>query len=158
MHHTGDPHSHHHAHGGADASIARLATFATVHCLAGCAVGEWIGLAIGVTLGLDPWTTMALATLLGFITGYLLGLWPLVRRGMGWTQAFRTLWLGETVSIAVMELAMNVTDYHLGGVQAASVFNAQFWLGFAAALPAGFITAWPINWWLLRANIKREHH
>lgn len=139
-------------------SPSRLATSATLHCLTGCAIGELAGLAIGVTLKLNPWTTMTLATLLGFASGYTLGLWPLVQRGATWLGAFRTIWLGETISIAVMELAMNFTDYHIGGVKTASVLTPIFWLGYAAALPAGFIAAWPVNYWLLKRNIKRHCH
>ena len=150
----------HHAHQahGAAASPARLTTSATLHCLTGCAIGEWIGLAVGVSMGLNPWVTMALATVLGFASGYTLGLWPLVKQGMSWASAFRTIWLGETISIAVMEFAMNFTDYHVGGVQVGSLLAPQFWLGYAAALPAGFIAAWPVNWWLLNRNIKKECH
>lgn len=113
---------------------------------------------IGVSLGLNPWATMALATVLGFGSGYALGLRPLVRQGMGVMQAFRTIWLGETVSIAVMEFAMNFTDYHVGGVSVGSVFEPRFWLGYALAVPAGFIAAWPVNYWLLRKSIKQSCH
>ena len=147
----------HHGHGHATSPVG-LATSATIHCLTGCAIGEFIGLAIGVTLGLNPWTTMALATALGFASGYSLGLWPLVKQGMTWAAAFKAIWLGETISIAVMELAMNFTDYHIGGVQTASIFAAKFWLGYAAALPAGFLAAWPVNYWLLGRNIKQQCH
>lgn len=153
-HHT----PHHAHHGAADASPAALATSATIHCLTGCAIGELAGLMVGVSLGLNPWTTMALATVLGFISGYALGLRPLVQQGMGVAQAFRTIWLGETISIAVMELAMNFTDYHVGGVAVASVLEPRFWLGYALALPAGFIAAWPVNWLLLRKNVKKQCH
>ncbi len=147
---------HHHGHGGG--SAAGLATSATLHCLTGCAIGEFIGLLIGVALGLDPWTTMAFATLLGFASGYSLGLLPVMRQGMTFVQAFRAIWLGETISIAVMELAMNVTDYHVGGVTTGSVLSLQFWLGYAAALPAGFLAAWPVNYWLLKKNVKQHCH
>jgi hypothetical protein len=153
MHHLGN-----HAGHGAATSLPMLATAATFHCLVGCAIGEWIGLAIGVTLGFEPMATMALATVLGFASGYALGLWPLVKQGMTWTVAFKTLWLGETISIAVMEFTMNAVDYMVGGVQAGSVLSLRFWLGFAVALPAGFLAAWPVNWWLLRANVKRKCH
>ncbi len=150
--------SHAQAHGHGAPSLPRLTTAATIHCLVGCAIGEFIGLAIGVSLGLNPWFTMTLATLLGFVGGYTLGLWPLVRQRMGWMEAFRVIWLGETVSIAVMELAMNFTDYHVGGVQVASVLVLRFWLGYAAALPVGFVAAWPVNYWLLKRNIKQHSH
>ena len=159
MHHA-HHHSHHahHGHHTAAASATGLATAATLHCLTGCAIGELAGLLIGVAIGLDPWTTMALATAMGFLSGYLLGLRPLVRQGLGWVQAFKTIWLGETISIAAMELAMNVTDYQVGGVGATSVFAARFWLGYALALPAGFIAAWPVNYWLLRNSVKKPCH
>ena len=139
-------------------SSFKLATHATIHCLLGCAIGELAGLAIGVSIGLDPWATILLATLLGFSSGYLLGLWPLVRTGKTWKEAFRLIWLGETISIAVMELVMNVVDYNLGGMQASSVMSTQFWLGYLFALPAGFVAAWPVNYWLLRRDIKKPCH
>ncbi|HEX4872974.1 MAG TPA: DUF4396 domain-containing protein [Nevskiaceae bacterium] len=156
-HHT---HHAHHAHHGPGAGGSRwsLTTAATLHCLSGCAIGEFVGLAIGVSLGLDPWTTMALATVLGFASGYTLGLWPLVRQGQSWRQAFRTLWLGETISIGVMEFTMNLTDYHVGGVMAHSLLDPVFWLGFGAALVAGFVVAWPVNAWLLGRQIKKPCH
>lgn len=151
-------HAHHAHHGHGGGSLASLATAATIHCLTGCAIGELAGLAIGVSLGWNPWATMALATVLGFASGYTLGLWPLVKQGMTWLGAFKTIWLGETVSIAVMEFAMNFTDYHVGGVQAASILSPTFWLGYAAALPAGFLVAWPVNYWLLGRNVKQRCH
>lgn len=147
-----------HGHGSAGPSLVHLTTSATTHCLIGCAIGEWIGLAIGVSAGLNAWLTMALGTIMGFAGGFTLGLWPLTRQGMSWARAFRTIWLGETISIAVMEIVMNFTDYHVGGVQAPSLLSRQFWLGYAAALPAGFIAAWPVNFWLLKRNIKQHYH
>lgn len=147
------------AHSGhTTGSSFNLATYATLHCLLGCAIGELAGLAIGVSLGLEPWATILLATVLGFLSGYLLGLWPLVRTGKTWGEAFRLIWLGETISIGVMELVMNVVDYNLGGVHASSVASAQFWIGYVFALPAGFIAAWPVNYWLLNRQIKQPCH
>jgi hypothetical protein len=147
-----------HGHHAAGASQASLATSSTLHCLTGCAIGEWIGLAIGVTLGWNPWFTMAFATVLAFISGYSLGLLPLIRQGLRPWQAFKTIWLGETLSIAVMEFAMNFTDYHVGGVTAGSIFAPVFWTGFIAAMAAGFAAAWPMNYWLLRRSIKKPCH
>lgn len=162
MDHSRHAHHSHHAHHAAPGktapTLARLTTSATLHCLTGCAIGEFAGLAIGVSLGLGVWPTMALATVLGFASGYALGLRPLVRQGMGVAQAFRTIWLGETVSIAVMEFAMNFTDYHVGGVAVSSILEPRFWLGYALALPAGFIVAWPVNGFLLRRSVKKPCH
>ncbi len=156
-HHEREPRAAtHHGHG--TGSRGKLATHATVHCLLGCAIGELAGLMIGVSLGFDPWATIALATVLGFASGYVLGLVPLVRTGKTWGEAFRMIWLGETISIGVMELVMNVVDYNLGGVHASSVMSFQFWIGYLFALPAGFIAAWPVNYWLLGREIKQPCH
>lgn len=156
-HHEEIAHHHHH-HADQAASTFKLSVQATIHCLTGCAIGELLGLVIGVTLGLNPWTTMAMATVLGFVSGYTLGLRPLVKQGKGWLEAFRIIWLGETISISVMEVVMNFTDYHVGGVAAPSIMNAQFWYGYGLALPAGFAAALPVNYWLLKRNVKEPCH
>ena len=91
-------------------SSARLGAASTLHCLTGCAIGEIIGLSLGVSLGWSPWITMTVATLLAYLSGFLLGLRPLVKTGMSWRAALQAIWLGEVISIGVMELAMNFTD------------------------------------------------
>ncbi len=148
----------HHAHGTTGGSLSKLTTSATLHCLTGCAVGDFVGLAIGIGLGLGPWPTMALAVFFGFVSGFAFSLVPLLRGGLTFAQAWRAIWLGETISIAIMELAMNFADYHVGGVQVASMLHARFWLGYGAALIAGFAAAWPVNRWMLTRAIKKPCH
>lgn len=149
-------HGAHGAHGAG--SLARLTTAATLHCLVGCAIGELLGLAIGVHYGLGPWVTMALATALGFVSGFAVSLIPLVRSGLTLAGAWRAIWLGETISIAAMELAMNLADYHVGGMGASSVADPMFWAGYGAALVAGFVVAWPVNRWMLGRELKKPCH
>lgn len=151
--------SHAHLHNGhGNGSLINLTTSATLHCLVGCGIGELIGLSIGVTLGLAPWATIVLATTLGFAFGFALGLVPLLRRGMNVAQAFKAIWLGELISISVMEVAMNFTDYHVGGITAPSIMSLVFWTGYGAALVAGFVAAWPVNYWMLSRSIKKPCH
>ncbi len=52
---------------------------------------------------------------------------------------------------------MNTIDYGVGGMQAASVLDPIFWAGIAAAVPAGFLAAWPVNWWLIKRDLKKCH-
>lgn len=143
---------------GRDDNIFVTSAQATLHCLTGCVIGEVTGLMIGIALGLGPWVSMTLATVLGYITGMTLGIVPVARRkkiSMG--SAFRIIWIGEVISIGVMEFAMNAMDYYVGGVQANSLLEPVFWIGIAAAVPAGFVAAWPVNWWLLKRNLKACH-
>jgi hypothetical protein len=152
-------HSSHSGHGHHGSGGALATSFhATVHCLSGCVIGEVAGLAIGVTLGLPPLVTIALATGLAYATGMTLGLVPVMRRErIGMLAALKIIWVGEVVSIGVMELAMNWVDYEMGGMGAQSVASWMFWRGLAFAVPAGFIAAWPVNYWLLRRNLKACH-
>lgn len=137
---------------------ARTAASATVHCLSGCAIGEFIGLAMGVHYGWTPALTMTIATILAFITGFGLTLIPLMRgRGLSFRQAWKIVWIGETVSITVMEIAMNFTDYHMGGMTVAGLHEPWFWISFGFAMAAGFAAAFPVNWWLLSRNLKNCH-
>lgn len=152
---TGTCHHHEDTH-HSEATWGGAAS-ATVHCLTGCAIGEFAGLAIGVQLGFTPIATMALATVLAFISGYALTIFPFVRRGVSLKQALKTVWLGELISISVMEIAMNYTDYQMGGMSVSSLAEPLFWGSYAAALVAGFIAAWPINFILLKRNLKNCH-
>jgi hypothetical protein len=157
--HTGAERPAHHAHDGAHGGGSLATSFhATVHCLTGCVIGEVAGLMIGVTLGLSAFATIALATGLAYATGMTLGLVPVMRRErIGALAALRIIWLGEVISIGVMELVMNWVDYEMGGMAAPSVASWMFWRGIAIAVPAGFLAAWPVNYWLLRRNLKACH-
>lgn len=148
-------HGHHHASG---AGPWRVAAQASLHCLAGCVIGEAAGLAVGVGLGLAAWQTILLATILSYASGMTLGLVPVIRsRGRGLLDALRIIWVGEVVSIGVMEIAMNAVDYALGGMGAPSLFSWMFVRGLAIAVPAGFVAAWPVNYWLIRRELKSCH-
>jgi hypothetical protein len=147
-------HRDHGGHGGAFATSLH----ATLHCLTGCVIGEVAGLAIGVALGFPPFATIALATGLAYFSGMTLGLVPVMRRErIGMLAALRIIWIGEVISIGVMELVMNWVDYEMGGMAAPSVLSWMFWRGLVFAVPAGFLAAWPVNYWLLKRNLKACH-
>jgi len=145
----------HHGHGGGP---FKTSFHATLHCLTGCVIGEVTGLLIGVSLGLGPWPTIILATALSYLSGMTLGLLPVMRdRGATVLQALKIIWIGEVISIGVMEVVMNFVDYQMGGMTAPSVMTWMFWRGIVFAVPAGFVAAWPVNYWLLRRNLKACH-
>jgi len=131
---------------------------ATLHCLTGCIIGEVAGLMIGVGLGLAAWQTIALATVLSYLSGFTLGVLPVMRsRRADFLDALRIIWIGEAVSIGVMEIVMNWVDYEMGGMAAPSILTWMFWRGLVFAIPAGFLAAWPVNYWLIRRDLKACH-
>ena len=152
--HSHQAHGHHSGSGGAFRTSAQ----ATIHCLTGCVIGEVVGLGIGVTLGLGNWPTIILATGLAYVSGITLGLLPVMKgREVGLIEAFRIIWVGEFISIGVMEIVMNFVDYRMGGMSAPSVASWMFWRGILFAVPAGFLAAWPVNYWLLKRELKACH-
>jgi len=150
------PHAHHGSHGQ---SMAKTSAQATFHCLTGCVIGEVIGLSIGVHYGLGMWPTMILATVLAYIAGFSLAIPPIMRREkLTFAQTMKAIWLGEAISIGVMEVVMNGVDYAIGGVQAMSLSEPIFYIGLIVAIPAGFLAAWPVNYVLLKKEIKGKCH
>ena len=150
-------HAHgHHGHGGG--GPLRTSAQATLHCLTGCVIGEVAGLVIGTLIGLSPWPMIILATILSYASGITLGLIPVTRdRQIGLLGALRIIWIGEVISIGVMEIVMNFVDYQMGGMGAKSVLVWTFWRGLVFAIPAGFLAAWPVNWGLLKRELKACH-
>ena len=156
--HSHHNHSVHGQHGHAGGGTLRTSAQATIHCLTGCIIGEIAGLMIGVSLGLGAWPTIVLATALAYLSGITLGLLPVMKgRGVSLIEAFRIIWVGEVISIGVMEVVMNYVDYRMGGMGAPSILAWQFWRGLLFAVPAGFLAAWPVNYWLLKRELKSCH-
>ena len=147
-------HGHHHHHGTA----LKTSAHATLHCLLGCVIGEVAGLAIGITLGLGVAATITLAVILAYVSGLSLAVLPVMKHErLCFTRALRVVWIGEGISIGIMELVMNWVDYWIGGVQAMSVLKPIFWLGLLVAVPAAFVAAWPVNHWLLEKELRAPH-
>lgn len=131
---------------------------ATLHCLLGCVIGEVAGLAIGITLGLGVAITITLAVILAYLSGLSLAILSIMKHErLSFGAAFRVVWIGEGISIGIMELVMNWVDYWIGGVQAMSVLEPIFWLGLLVAVPAAFLAAWPVNHWLLEKELRAPH-
>ncbi len=160
MQHQHAENSHCHVnHAGQEHGIGKISMHATLHCLTGCVIGEVTGLVIGVHYGLGMWPTMILATVLAYVVGFSLAIPPIMKKkNLGFKQTFRAIWLGETISIGVMEVVMNAVDYAVGGVQAASLASPIFYIGIAFAIPAGFLAGWPVNYLLLKNEIKDDCH
>jgi Domain of unknown function (DUF4396) len=134
-----------------------LALSATLHCLLGCGIGEITGVIIGTALGWDMVPTMVLAVILGIIGGFALGIIPLRNAGFPWARAFKTVLIAEGLSIAVMETAQVLTEIYTPGVMEAGLTDGLFWMGMGLAMVAGFVAAFPVNYWLIGRGITHKH-
>ena len=147
-----------HAHAGGEREpYFKLAFSATLHCLLGCGLGEVLGVILGRILGMGNVSTMVLAVLLGFVFGFGLGLWPLLRGGFRFAEAVKIVLVAEGLSIAVMETAEVLVQVYTPGVMEAALTDGIFWLGMLAALTAGFAAAFPVNLILVKNGIRHRH-
>jgi hypothetical protein len=149
-------HNHHHTNTEATNTF-QLALSATLHCLLGCGLGEVAGMAIGSALGWDNLSQMALAIVLGFIGGFALGMRPLLKAKFTFKRAFKQVLIAEGLSIVVMETAEVLTQVYTPGVMHAHITDTVFWMGMLLALAAGFIAAFPINYYMIQKGYRHQH-
>lgn len=151
--------AHHHGRGAAP---GRLALLATLHCLAGCAIGEVAGMVIGTALGWGNLETIVLATGLAFMSGYLLTMIPLLRDGYSLGPATRLALAADTGSIAIMEIVDNLLMWMIPGAMDAPLDSWLFWGSLALALALAGVAAYPFNRWLIARGrghaLAHGHH
>lgn len=144
-------------------NLNKMAASATLHCLAGCAIGEVTGLIIGTALGFHPFATTALAIVLAFISGYTLSTLPLRKAGLGFFAALSIVFAADTISIAVMEIVDNAVMLAIPGAMHVGLTNPLFWISMLIALTAAYFAAFPVNRYLLtkgkgHALVMKYHH
>lgn len=139
-----------------------MALSATLHCLAGCAIGELIGVTIGTVYGFAPHNTVVLAAILSFVSGYSVSTWPLVKVGMLFRKALRLVVAADTVSILTMTIVDNVLMLVIPGAFNKNLANPVYWLSRCISLSAAFIAAYPVNLYLLKKGkghaLMHGHH
>ncbi|HEX6852939.1 MAG TPA: DUF4396 domain-containing protein [Candidatus Polarisedimenticolaceae bacterium] len=140
---------HHHAHGHPVESVNRIAVVATLHCLAGCAIGEVAGLIVGTALGWSNARTIVLAVVLAFLSGFALTAIPFLRRGYTLKEALRVAVAADAVSIAIMEIVDNALMLLIPGAMDAAVTSLHFWGSMALSLAVAGVAAFPVNRWLI---------
>lgn len=130
----------------------RRASYNTMWCLIGCAIGDMGTIAWFQFNGI-AWPTlhiMILAIINGLLTSILLET-IILSRQMRFALALKTALGMSLISMISMEVAMNVTDVLLTG-------GARLtWWVIPLMLLAGFITPLPYNYWRLKALGKACH-
>jgi hypothetical protein len=151
--------------GGGEQPFRVAVAKATSHCGSGCTLGdlaaEW--LAFGV-----PWTLFgyelfgswvydfAFAYLFGIVFQYFT-IAPM--RGLSFGQGLIQAIKADTLSLIAWQIGM----YGWMALARFVIFDHQlsrstpvFWFMMQIAMWAGFATAYPVNWWLVRSGIKER--
>jgi len=123
--------------------LNRLALSATTHCLTGCAIGEFTGMAMATALGWGNAVQMATAITLAYLFGFGLTARPLIAAGLGAGAIVSTALAADTISITIMEAIDNLTVLLIPGAMGAGLDDLLFYgsiaLGFAIAYPFAFL-------------------
>ncbi len=135
------------------------------HCGAGCTladiVGEW-------TLFFFPLTLFGMKIFGSWVVDYFVALAFGIVFQFFTIAPMRGLSLGEGLLQAAKADFFSLTAWQVGmyGWMAVATFilfgheiektNPIFWFMMQIAMLVGFLTAYPVNWWLLRAGIKEK--
>ncbi len=147
----------------------------TLHCGAGCVIGdvaaEWLAFAVPVVAVWMGWNTIfAQKTfavwVLDFVFAFLLGIVfqymaIVTMRGLSFGKGLLAALKADTLSLLSWQVGM---VGFMAWVQfcwfrrvlgtGAAVDAPEFWFAMQLAMVAGFVTAYPVNWWLIRTGIK----
>jgi hypothetical protein len=135
------------------------------HCGSGCTLGdlvaEWFVLAVPLSfLGRKLFGTWLLDFALAFLFGVAFQYFSI--------KPMRNLSPAQALWAALKADALSLTSWQLGmyGWMAFAIFvvfhheldktGPVFWFMMQIAMLAGFITAFPVNWWLIRIGIKEK--
>ena len=140
------------------ATLWRQTLGSTMHCVAGDGLGILVGAVIGGLVALPVPAEIVLEYGLGFGFGWVIfqALFMQASAGGSFTRALRNTFIPELVSM----------NYLMGAMMVVMAFGARwlpesrdptgpvFWFVIAMALLSGFVTAWPVNAWLVRRGLK----
>ena len=133
------------------------------HCGAGCTVGdvigEWVVFVTGFSIaGSILWADYAMDFLFAYALGILFQYYSIApMRGLSGWAGIKAALKADTVSLIAFEIGMfawmaltNEVWFH----PKLQPTSPAYWFMMQLAMLAGFITAYPANWWLIRKRFK----
>jgi len=140
------------------------------HCGAGCTLGdvcaEWtmFGVAAAIGAGASTWfvfATWGLDYLLALLFGIAFQYFSIVpMRGLGFRRGLIEAFKADFLSLTSWQVGMYgwmaIALFVVFGHDSVAMQKTSpvFWFQMQVAMLAGFVTAYPVNWWLLRRGIK----
>lgn len=139
-------------------SRSRQVLGSTMHCVAGDGIGILAGAAISTIIGLRGPSEVLLEYVLGFAFGWTIfqSLFMRDMAGGSYKRALGNTFVPELLSMNLLMAGMIPTMMILRAVLAptAGADAPAFWFVMSMALLVGFITAYPMNWWLVANGLK----
>lgn len=154
-------------------AVAKSAT----HCGSGCTLGdicaEWLAFAVPAVATWFGWgwafsekvfAVWVLDYVLAFAFGILFQYFTIVpMRHLGWREGILRAVQADALSLTAWQVGMygfmafaNFYLFrHILGARL-EVASFEFWAMMQLAMVWGFATAYPVNWWLVRAGIKER--
>jgi hypothetical protein len=88
---------------------------------------------------------------------------PLLRSGLALATVVPLAFASDTLSITIMEIVDNLIMVVIPGAMEAGLTSLLFWGSLAFALAVAFVTAFPVNRWLIargkgHAVVHEYHH
>lgn len=156
-----DSHSHH-SHSHHSKPFWQSVTISTTHCSAGCSLGNLIGAPIIFLFGITFFNNELATTLITeFILAYIFGLlFQYFHMEIKHDHPFADLMdaiKADTLSLIAFEIGM----FGFMIIMHFAINNAllqpnklEYWFLMQIAMLIGFITSYPINWYLVKKGIK----
>lgn len=137
----------------------KQAVGSTIHCVAGDATGIILAAAITAALGLPMWIDLIVEYIAGFSFGLFIfqSLFMKDMMGGSYLQAVRQSLLPEWLSMNLMMTGMFPTMVILmmgRDMRAMEPNELVFWGVMSVAVAVGYVTAYPINVWLVKVGLK----
>ena len=136
----------------------RQALGSAMHCVAGDGVGILAGAVLARILGLGGLAEVILEYILGFAFGWAIfqALFMRDMAGGSYRRSLARTFVPELLSMNLLMAGMIPTVMILRTriASAADPTTARFWFVMSMGLLVGFITAYPMNWWLVTYHLK----
>jgi hypothetical protein len=131
----------------------------TVHCLAGDATGIILAAAVVTTLGLPMWLDFVIEYAAGFGFGLFIfqALFMKDMAGGSYKAALRQTLIPEWFSMNTMAAGMFfVMGLLMMGrdMRSMNATEPQFWFVMSVGVVVGFVTAYPVNVWMVAQGLK----
>jgi Domain of unknown function (DUF4396) len=143
----------------------QMVMLADTHCGAGCTLGdlmaEWGLVLFPLTLfGQKIFAAWLVDYVLAFGFGIIFQYFTIApMRGLGFREGIKAAVKADTLSLTAWQVGMY-------GWMASAIFgifqreiektDPVFWFMMQIAMLVGFLTSYPVNWWLLRAGLKEK--